>query len=392
MLCYRGPLLLLRRHQGPKKPKISNLARIQYWYIGRLQAYLKFWPFLSCKSLMTSIPNGVWLASGQAATACGSALVLSLQRAYDHKTKRRQPEEGNHDHLHHDRDRDLSVPFADYDRPVRLAIETTVLTALSALNLYNCTQPFEKGQELSILASALVFVSWLYTSALAWTVRRFRLPNDWGFILNVHLCVVYLGAFINTVYEFYEYVQTAESLSWIRGVPLLISILMVFDLLYTTATTQRGQPFLDEKGRQVCGVNVSSVLGFLYFTWISPLVDVAYRKKKLHDDDLPTLPPLYRGYNLYYIFARHRERSLMYRVLRANLTALVLQIIMAIVSSLLYYVPTYFVNRILYLIQDVASGRRSSDDISDAYLNVLGQGLSIIVLGIIVGQLWYWGM
>lgn len=343
---------------------------------------------------MSSIPTSLWLAIGVVSTTCVSALTISTQRAYDHKTRRQTESGPDPSPLHFDSKRDSSVPFSDVDRVPRLCFETAIITAISVYNLYLCVQSLSNSngsqQALyDVLGAAFVLASWVYALALALTSQRYRLPNDWGFVINVHLCIVYFVSWCYSGWILYD--TWRSNPTWSTGMPKLICFLFVCDLLYVTATVERGAPFLDEKDHRVSSVNVSSVYGFLFFTWIKPLIKHAYKVRKLNDNDLPTLPPIYRGYNLFYIFGESRGRRLLRRLWDGNRVAITLQIVLALISSVMYYVPHFYTNRLLKLIQDMGEGHRRENGIEEGFMIVIQQGISFILLGLNIGQLWYWG-
>ncbi|KAG0164899.1 hypothetical protein DFQ28_008804 [Apophysomyces sp. BC1034] len=344
---------------------------------------------------MTDVPLSLWFASSLAVTASISALVLSVQRGYYHKSKQSTAESGpDPGPLKFDEQRDLSVPFADDTRLTRITFGTLVLTALSAYSLYVGVHVLSDNHSQdnihSVIAAALIFASWLYAFALTLTSRRYRFPSDWGWVLNVHLCLFYFVALCDSVQKLGVTLWQYDNLTLAEGLPLFLSVLLAIDLVYTTGTIERGPPFLDEHGKRVVAVTVSSIWGFLYFTWVSPLIKVAGRKTQLEEDDLPVLPPIYRGHNLFYIFGRHRSKSLMKRLFIANGKAFTIQIVTAVTSALLYYAPAFFMNRLLILIQDITKGQGDSNSMSWGFLLVLGLSGTLIVIGILTGQLWYW--
>ena len=343
-----------------------------------------------------SIPRSFWIALAFASVACSSAIILSLQRVYDHKTKRQEEAGPEPSPLHFDDKRDLTVPFADNDRTGRISLENAVLLSFSIYDLYSTVQSLSSDrstfQIYNVVGIALSLTTWVYAFALALTSQRHKLPDGWGFVLNCHLCAIYFIAWCASIYNFYALTQrTDDWITWSEGVPQLVGLLLSIDLLYITSTARRGQPFLDENGRVVARVNVSSVFSFLFFTWLQPLIDVAHKKKQLEYDDLDTVPLFHRGYNLFYLFGATRGRGLLYRIFKANQTAITVQAVTAFVASLMYYLPAYFIGQILLLIQEIDAGKHRETGYRDGFLLVLGLGVCIVALGVIVGQLWYWG-
>lgn len=333
-----------------------------------------------------SISINAWLSGSLALISCSSAFILSLQRTYLHKTQQIDLAP-----LCFDKKRDTSVPVADDDsRLTRLSFGTLTLTLLSALDFYSIVA-IQKQSDWFITASACArFIAWLYASVLVLVARRHRFPSEWGWIINVHLCIFYTMTWCIAVYDLYNAYVLNPSDNWIHMLPNLLALILGTDLVYTTATTPRGAPFVDENGRKVAAIDVASIYSFLYFSWITPMIHLAYKNKKLTDDDLPTLPPLFRGHNLYYLFGATRGNSLLKRIYLTNKKAIIIQIVLAIVTSLVYYVPAYFVNRLLTLIQNM-DGIEDDVSIRRGFVIVASLGATILVLGLLVGQLWYYG-
>ncbi|OAD04478.1 hypothetical protein MUCCIDRAFT_140453 [Mucor lusitanicus CBS 277.49] len=177
--------------------------------------------------------------------------------------------------------------------------------------------------------------------------------------------------------------------NWIHILPRLVALILGSDLVFTTATTPRGAPFLDEHGRKVAAIDVASIYSVLSFSWVTPLIHLAYRNKKLTNEDLPTLPPLNRGHNLYHLFGKTRgNNSLLRRIYLMNRKEVILQIVLAILLSLSYFAPAYFVNRLLTLIQDM-DGQKEDASVTKGFVIVACLGATIMVSGLLMGQFWY---
>ncbi|KAI8879095.1 P-loop containing nucleoside triphosphate hydrolase protein [Backusella circina FSU 941] len=334
---------------------------------------------------MTNSLIAIWLSGTLTAVACTSALILTFQRVHLHKAQKKDPAP-----LHFDQNRDLTAPFADTHRLTRVTFGTLVITLLTGLAFYDAVRAQQPEDDiLPIMARCMMFLSWLYATVLALVSRRYRFPNSWGWILNVHLFFFYLSSYCIFIYDAYEAVIHQPGATWTSMLPLILSVLINTDLIYTTATVQRGQPFVDEKGKTVIGIDVSSIYSFFFFDWVSPLIQLAYKKKTLSDEDLPTLAPLFRGYNMYYVFGDSRGKSLLKRIFLSNRFAITIQFIMAVVTSLGYYVPAYFINQLLQLIQSMG-GHADEESLRQGYLIVAFLGISICLIGIGVGQLWYY--
>ncbi|KAI7904063.1 P-loop containing nucleoside triphosphate hydrolase protein [Cokeromyces recurvatus] len=325
------------------------------------------------------------LSSALALISCTSAFVLSLQRVHLHKTQKKDPAP-----LRFDQDRDLTVLISnDTNRLTRTTFSTSILLILSALSLYDNVIVQHPENWLTTVSACIQLITWLYTFVLVLVSHRYKFPNKWGWILNVHLCILYTSAWCISVYDLYEAYTLNPTDSWLHMLPYTLTFFLSTDLVYTTATAQRGQPFVDEHGKQVANINVASIFSILYFQWATPLIKTAYKNKKLTEEDLPILPPLFRGYNLYYIFGSSRGNSLLKRIYRANKKAIIIQVILAFITSCLYYVPAYFVNQLLLLIQSINHGQ-DRGLIEKGFVTVISLGASIFILGILTGQLWYY--
>jgi hypothetical protein len=335
---------------------------------------------------MTNSVITIWLSGALAAVACTSALILTFQRVHLHKTQKKDPAP-----LHFDQNRDLTAPFADTQRLTRVTFGTLVITLLTGLAFYDIVLAQQPEDDiLPIMARCMMLLSWLYATVLALVSRRYRFPNSWGWILNVHLFFFYLASYCIFIFDLYQAAIHQPDATWKSMLPLVLCFLIDTDLIYTTATVQRGQPFVDEKGKTVIGIDVSSIFSFFFFDWVTPLIQLAFKKKTLSDDDLPTLTPLFRGYNLYYVFGDSRGKSLMKRIFLSNRFAIIVQVILAIITSLGYYIPAYFVNQLLQLIQNMR-GHADKESLRQGYLIVAFLGITICILGLAVGQLWYYG-
>lgn len=329
----------------------------------------------------------VWLSGALALISCLSAFILSLQRIWLHKSQQQ-----NLAPLRFDDKRDPTSPFSDdTDRQTRLTFGTLILTLLSALNLFEIINGKQQQDDWSLTASYCAqFISCLYTLVLVLVSRRYRFPNEWGWILNVHLAILYSMAWCNASYNLYEAFVLDPSDSWVYMLPTILTFFIYSDLVYVTMTASRGPPFIDENGKQVAAVNVASIFSLLYFQWASPIVQLAFKTKKLEDKDLPTLPPVFRGHNLYYIFGENRNKGLIRRMYLANRRAIIIQIVLAVIASSSYCLPAFLVNRLLVLIQSM-DGKEDNESLRKGFLLVGSLGVTFVVLGIVIGQLWYYG-
>ncbi|KAI8646442.1 P-loop containing nucleoside triphosphate hydrolase protein [Parasitella parasitica] len=354
------------------------------------------------------LPVSIWSAAVLAGTACLGSIVLSVQRRFHHHSAGIRLEEDlstTRSPLKYDHLRDYTVPFADDTRLTRVLFGTIVMTALKVYDFYDASSRLLHGNRsdgavYNIICISLVCVSWFYILALAIVSRHYQLPNKWGFVLNIHLFVYYMTSLCVSLYCLWDAFRVHHSqLTLAQGLPLVLDILFSLDLFYTTGSIEQGPPHLDVDGDNddykdgkpapVAGITVASIFSLLYFNWGTPIVLGVYNNAQ--NIRLPSLPPTYRGHNLYYMFGARRDRSLVYRLIHANMTALILQSITTAISAALYYGPAYFLNKLLNLIQDIDSGKQDEFYLIKGLMIVSGLSLSLMVLSIVVGQLYYWG-
>lgn len=351
------------------------------------------------------LPASIWLAAGLAGTACLSSIVLSVQRRFYSTGIRLEDSPSTTSPLKYDHLRDYTVPFADDTRLTRILFGTIVMTALRIYDLYDAASEFSsdsnnKAAIYNIICISMICISWFYILALTIVSRRYQLPNKWGFILNIHLFVYYMTSLFISLYCLWDAFRVHHSqLTLAQGLPLVLDILFSLDLFYTTGSIEQGPPHLDADGDNddykdgkpapVAGITVASIFSFLYFNWGTPIVLGVYNNAK--DIHLPSLPPTYRGYNLFYMFGARRDRSLIYRLIHANMPALILQSITTAISAALYYGPAFFLNKLLNLIQDIDAGKQDEFYLIKGVIIVSGLSLSLMMLSIVVGQLYYWG-
>lgn len=342
------------------------------------------------------IPSIAWYSGALVITTCVSAFVLSVQRGLYHKRIQLEDNPIQH-HLKLDVKRSPHVPYADSNRLNRITYLTAFLAVLAALDLKADVEHQQQQQHQQeadmwyISSSVFVFVSWLYALVLALMSRRYQLPNRWGWVLNVHLCILYCVAWIVSVYKLWL-ATSLQTLSWVQCLPYLLPVILGLDLVFVTTTVKQGPPFLDQHGREVCNINVESIIGILYMNWCTKVVQVVSEKKaQVEDKDLPTMTPSFRAHNLFYTFGATRGDNLILRLIKGNSGAIIMQVGLSVFAAILYYAPAFFMNRLLQFLQDYNDGIDFEHPVQYGVLIVLGMGVSIIALGILVGQQWYFG-
>ncbi|ORX49051.1 hypothetical protein DM01DRAFT_1309068 [Hesseltinella vesiculosa] len=292
-----------------------------------------------------------------------------------------------------DYERDMTVPFSDDHRLPRLTFGTTVLFALAIYNLCAQTTQLDppSSKVVRVVCAALWTVCWSYILALVVVARRYPLPSHWGFAINTHLFVLYLGAWVVAVQDAWVAFWDQSATSWVQALPMVLAVLLLTDMALVTLTTSPGPPFLDAQHRKpVLSVHTSSVWGYLTFGYLTRLVRTAYDNKTLTNDDLPVLPPEIRAAYLFEVFGRHRSSSLLYRIYRTNRSSIWLQAFYVTFASVIYYGPAFFMNRLLYLIQDISHGLPAETAYRQGLLIIVGLGLTTIGIAFVIGRLWYY--
>lgn len=333
------------------------------------------------------IPVNFWTTASQVTALIVSLLWLSIQRFYHHKDK--LPDING---LKTDNTRDVvNTPFSNGNRVSRIIFDTFILSSLSGYTfiLHVTETPIVINE---ILAKSATFITWLYCLVLAISASRYPIPNPTGWRLNVHLCVIYTVLFFSSSVNLIDALWQNTGISFMQALPLFLPVVFGFDLVYTTATVKNGSRFLDEDGKPVNEYNVESIFGIVYFSWVSPIVYLVYKKgNTLSDDDLPRLPATHRARNMFYIFSQHREKKLLYRIFIANQYSMLMQGLLGFVIPVLNYATPFFLNRYLTVIQEITSGHGNERSFICGLGNIFGLAAFIVIANILVEQLWFFG-
>ncbi|CAO3650121.1 unnamed protein product [Cunninghamella blakesleeana] len=312
-------------------------------------------------------------------TTCISAIILFIPLVYHYFIKSTKI---HNESIRYDQERDLKIPFSDAHRVSRLIFGTLILFFISIYSLYDQVRIFNNNNHnedliQNIIAAAIVLTSWLYVLILTFISKKLQLPNQRGFIINIHLCIIYAVGFIISIYNTWILVTTQSNMTWLNSLPIILSLFFTGDLVYTTITASKGAPFIDLEGRSVNSFNVASIWSLLIFGWVTPLVRLAYKKKDLTDDDLPALTLHFRSFYLFHLIGECRHSKLLNRLFHVNRLILISQVFLTIIMALLRFVPLYFINWILNLIQEVSTGKKDDNFIENSILIVTGLGFSM---------------
>lgn len=340
------------------------------------------------------IPVPFWLSICQIVALTASSLIFSIQRAYNHHQKL-HPDQSVVVPIKKDTERDIvNAPFANGNRLNRLNFETIVLTIISVYVFYVDIQQQQQQQHQHdavyiVIGSAFTFITWIYCLVLSMTAIRYPLPNSVGWTLNVHLFVLYLVSWAASIgHALVSWYQTSTV-----SLVLILPAILGLDLVCTTATVKRGSPFLDEHHQPVISSNVESIIGTLYFFWLTPIINIVNAKgKDLTDDDLPRLPITHRPFNLFYCFGASRGKRLLYRIYLANRVSLIVQLSLSVAIALIMYGQPLFLNRLLLLIQDMSVGGADDRSLTLGLGYIVGMALCNVLSSLVIAQLWFYGI
>ncbi|KAL9545898.1 hypothetical protein MBANPS3_006918 [Mucor bainieri] len=341
---------------------------------------------------LNEIPVAFWFSICQIIALTASSLIFSIQRAHSHHQKLNAAPPVP---IKKDTERDVvNVPFSNGNRLNRLNFETLVLTLISTYIFYVHIQQQQQHQHqhqhdslYAVIGSAFTFVTWMYCLVLSMTAIRYPLPNAVGWTLNMHLFVLYLVLWVSSVGSVLVSWYQTSAVSLITVLPVILGL----DLVATTATVKRGSPFLDEQHQPVIASNVESIIGTLYFFWLTPIINTVNSKgKDLTDDDLPRLPITHRPFNLFYCFGASRGKRLLYRIYLANRASLIMQLSLSVTVALVMYGQPLFLNRLLLLIQDMSIGGADERSLVLGFGYIVGMALFNIISSLVIAQLWFY--
>lgn len=335
------------------------------------------------------IPVTFILGISQVVLLAGSSITLSVQRAY---SVRHHGELISKSYFKEDTMRDIvNTPFSNGNRMSRIIFETLVSTLLSGYVLFS---QVSEGSNVvyAVIGSAITFIAWIYCLVLAVNASRFPLPSKVGWSYNLHLCVQYILLFMSSIANLVTALWNNVSISLVDGLLFFIPVIFGFDLIFTTITVKNGSPFLDEHGEIVNGYNVESIIGLLYFNWITPIVNMVNKKpNKLSGEDLPKLPPTHRSHNMYYIFGESRGKKLLKRIYLGNSYSINIQGILGTILPMIYFSTPFFLNRLLTVIQEITSGEGDTHSYLKGLGYIIGMAIFITVSNLLLGQLWLFG-
>jgi hypothetical protein len=341
------------------------------------------------------IPFSFWASLVQGGAVTISSVVLSAQRIYSH----RRIDTSDYTITKHYKTRDLTVPFSNGTRLNRLLFGTILLTLICTTLLVWDVQQLQKdpSQEYLVfktIGGTVSLLCWLYCLVLSVVSRGYPLPDQWGWRLNMHLCIVFFVTLMTSTGVLIDTLWYQPDIPIGQAFPFVLLVMLGLDLVYSTACATNGPPFVDENGKRVTNVNEASIFSRLFFVWVTPIMKVASTKgNALSNDDLPTIPSSRRSYNLFYIFGRFRKekKGLFYRLIRANWVTIALQIILGLVLSVVYYIAPYFLNKFLDLIQKYEQGDQDDSVLGIAFGYACAMSLGSVLVYTINSQIYYLG-
>ncbi|KAI8098111.1 uncharacterized protein B0P05DRAFT_606910 [Gilbertella persicaria] len=285
--------------------------------------------------------NYLWLVVPQGTILISSTIVLSIQKAYFHRLNKCQ-EANQAQTSPYKEDLVRKGSFSNRKPLICIHIEALLMTILSAYVLVHKVQ--HRDTMISIISSLVELGVWLYCVVLSLVFWQYLLSHKFGWTLNVHMRLLFIVQCIALV---------IRALNSEMAFALWILVLIGFNLVYLTSNMKQGSPFLDQDGRVVSLQTVKSLVGNLFFSWLTPLVNTVNSKgKDTTDTDLPVLPAFSRAHNLFYVF-RHTnaKKSLLDRIFLVNKRAITLQFSLAVLTGVVQFGQPVFLKMILLHIQ-----------------------------------------
>lgn len=331
--------------------------------------------------------------------ACTSAITLTFQRLQfnrslsDHHGLQQSEKTGDF----RDPSKHFSTTSRDAIKLTATILQVAFLSSVFAWKYFKLNHdsddPEHEQFKTDVFWSGFSLISWFYVLELNLVSLKYKIPDTWGWVLNVHIFIFFFIASLLNLYDLFFQLQSETSTLSVFFTSVSLVLITLLTLL--TGTTPRGAPFLDRTGRPVVPVVTSSIFSLIIFSWVTPLLRRGWRTEPLEDTELWILPPHYRGWSLYNVFRPYRNRSLLYRIYLTNRTAIISETILVVITASLYYAAPYFMNRLLAFIEDRANRDRHSDENKDGLglevglVYVIGLLVSKIVLALCHGHLWY---
>ncbi|KAI8092705.1 P-loop containing nucleoside triphosphate hydrolase protein [Halteromyces radiatus] len=343
-----------------------------------------------------------------AGASCISGITLILQQKYG----------SVQDELEYIK-RKQDQPYQDHRFP-RMLWQTFVVALTTGYQLLLCVlYPSTIDGDVytrQAVEYALDLCVCVYLLALTWMSQQYyRLPNWWGGILNIHLCSLWTMMLCCTMIQFcigviWKGIYVDITVDWITVFPWILILALELDMIINTATVEYDrQHYVDKSDNQhndsvyVLGVNSSSILGSLLFSYMVPFIKVAtkYHKLKqiLPEDELPRLPSritsvasLRRANQ-----SRPHNYSLLYRLFLANRGDVIRFYCMALFCAAIFYIPALLMQQLLLVIEELTTldKDKQSDRYGQLYIQaslwILAQVMNTLIIEIIKARLWLYG-
>lgn len=304
-----------------------------------------------------------WNAVLTGTVLAGSAMTLAMQKVIQCKTPGVEGRETK------DRD-DSNQDFSDAERQKRLVPATLIITAWRLFEFVTFYRSMgdNNSNELAgvwIQEVCLVF-GWIYAMVLAVLSMYHRLPDQWGWVLNVHLCIFYFSTWLGLSYTLGRTLILPKETSPLALVTLFIMWMLNTDLFFVTVTTRRGPSKIDKDGRPVQLSESSSIFGKVTFLWTYSVIKLAQIDRQLEDNDVPVLQSSHRARVLFQNIKKSRGMRLLKRLLLLTWSTFLLQMLATAVASALLYAPPYLMNCILVLLTNMEESETERDQVAMA--------------------------
>jgi hypothetical protein len=335
-----------------------------------------------------------WTCLSATVTTTGSVLALILQKALQTRQKEKSMQ------WNHDNDKSNgSYAFSDNERKKRLVPFTAILTVAFVLQfIFECQSYWKAGPQgdvrlWELIQASLIVISWMYALLLALLSQQYPLPNRWGWIFNVHLCVFYFVNFFASFYVMGRLLLLPENKA-VQTVTIAFTRLVLnFDLLFITATVRRGPPAIDNDRRPVQMITTCSLWQYVTFFWTFSIIRLGQLGRQVEDIDIPSLPWRYRSRTLFEKAKKTRAIGIIKRSMIITLPSMLPQAITSFFASILHYAPPFMMNRVLVFMATLESADPTQDkpSMAVAYVTIIGLFVTTILYEWVDARTWYNG-
>ncbi|KAF8697734.1 P-loop containing nucleoside triphosphate hydrolase protein, partial [Rhizoctonia solani] len=199
------------------------------------------------------------------------------------------------------------------------------------------------SDSLSVIIPAATLVSWVYAGLL---------PNLWpSYTPYYDLLVLYTSQFVSACAFLYDGSVTVipgDNFRW-EHIGRVFDAFLTFGgitIILNMPLESSGDAQIDAEGRTPALEDHCTLLQWITFSWVSPLVALGSRQP-LGEKDMWQLSRLMRTRVLMKQFSQLKRSSLLRKILAANARDMFLDLILTVLSAILDFGPPVFLNLIL---------------------------------------------